>query len=99
MRASCKSVNSYFHSRAKLGAIRGGGNSIMGWNVSGARKHNPGTAKDRVNWGIKRLGKSEIKSAPDGPQPGSLSPSVDDQSLSCLDVHDEGSQFLRSEID
>ena len=82
MRASCKSVNSYFHSRARSGAIRGGGCRIMGWNVSGARHLNPGSAKDRDNLGIKLLGKSEIKPAPGGPKPGNSSPSVYDQSLS-----------------
>ena len=92
-RASCKSINSYFHSRARIGVIRGGSNCVMGWNVNGARKSNPGIAKDRVNWGFRNLGKSEIKPAPDGPQPGRSSTSVDDQSLSYPDVHEEGSKF------
>ena len=91
MRASCRTINSYFHSRARLGTIKGGNNRIMGWNVNGAYSFNPGTAKDRDYWVIKGIGKSEISAAPEAPQPGNSSPSVEDQSLSYRDVHDEGS--------
>ena len=65
----------------------------MGWNVSGADNFNPGTAKDRDYWAIRGIGKSEISTASEAPQPGNSSPAVDDQSLSCIDVHDEGSLF------
>ena len=75
MRASCRTIRTYFHSRASMGTIRGG--SIMGWNVSGARQVNPGKAKERVNWGLNNIGKSEILAAPDGPKPGITSPPVD----------------------